>query len=373
MRMRKKKNLLPRMDACGALLIQTPTAEKGHWRKRKPDAAKLRLELGCGKGRFTAETAAAHPEDLYVAIERVPDAMVIAMERCQALGLTNVFFIDGDVAALDQYFAPGEVDLIYINFCDPWPSVKHSRRRLTHVNFLRGYRRVLKEGGQIHFKTDNHDLFEWSLFQFPKVGFTLSEVTRNLHEHGVQGVMTDYEEKFYAMSTPINRCVGTMEALPDLEIIPAYAHRRDVSALFAEYTDMLVAGDSMFRQYLDIQHYEDEIDHLEAKYGTPAGRLYLAYWQGALAGCIGLRKIDGENCEMKRLYVRSEFQGKQIGEQLVQKIIEDAKEIGYSHILLDTLPFLENALHMYKKHGFYEIESYNDSPMESSIYMRLDL
>ena len=213
--MRKKKNLVPRMEACGALLVADPETEKGRWRVRKPDAACLRLELGCGKGRFTAETAAAHPEDLYVAVERVPDAMVIAMERCRSLGLDNVFFINGDAATLDQYFTPGEVDLIYINFCDPWPSVKHSRRRLTHVNFLRGYRQVLREGGQIHFKTDNHDLFEWSLFQFPKAGFALSEVTRNLHEHGVQGIMTDYEEKFHTQGVPINRCVGTMETWTD--------------------------------------------------------------------------------------------------------------------------------------------------------------
>ena len=218
MRMRKKKNLVSRMDSCGALLVGEPAAEKGRWRERKPDAAMLRLELGCGKGRFTAETAAAHPEDLYIAVERVPDAMVIAMERCRAMGLTNVFFIDGDAAALDQYFAPGEVDLIYINFCDPWPSVKHSRRRLTHEGFLRGYRHVLREGGEIHLKTDNLDLFEWSLFQFPKAGFALSEITRNLHEHGVQGVMTDYEEKFHALGTPINRCVGAMVALPDVPL-----------------------------------------------------------------------------------------------------------------------------------------------------------
>ena len=225
MRMRKKKNLIPRMDACAALWIQDPAAWKGRWREHMPNAARLRLELGCGKGRFTAETAAAHPEDLYVAVERVPDAMVIAMERCRAMGLTNVLFIDGDAAVLEEYFAPGEVDLIYINFCDPWPSVKHSRRRLTHEGFLRGYRRVLREGGQLHFKTDNHDLFEWSLFQFPKAGFALSEITRNLHGQGVQGIMTDYEEKFHALGIPINRCVGTMlgaavtaqhpEGLPD--------------------------------------------------------------------------------------------------------------------------------------------------------------
>ena len=223
MRMRKKKNLTPRMEACGALLVADPAAEKGRWRERRPSAARLCLELGCGKGRFTIEMAAAHPEDLYVAVERVPDAMVIAMERCRALGLTNVYFIDGDAALLDQYFAPGEVDLIYINFCDPWPSVKHSRRRLTHEDFLRGYRRVLREGGQLHFKTDNRDLFEWSLFQFPKAGFALSEVTRNLHEHGVQGVMTDYEEKFHAMGTPINRCVGTMGPLPDVPLMEGLA------------------------------------------------------------------------------------------------------------------------------------------------------
>ena len=146
MRMRKKKNLDSRMKACDALWIRKPEEYKGRWRELKPDAAMVRLELGCGKGRFTAETAAAHPEDLYVAVERVPDAMVIAMERCRSMGLTNVFFIDGDAAILSDYFAPDEVDLLYINFCDPWPSVKHAPRRLTHENFLRSYRKVLKDG-----------------------------------------------------------------------------------------------------------------------------------------------------------------------------------------------------------------------------------
>ncbi len=207
------------MENCSQLWVREPEKRRGSWRGLKPDAARVRLELGCGKGRFTAETAAAHPEDLYIAVERVPDAMVIAMERCRNKGLTNVFFIDGDAAALDAYFAPDEVDLIYINFCDPWPSVKHARRRLTHEDFLRGYRKVLRDGGQIEFKTDNHDLFEWSLFQFPKAGFALSQVSRDLHAQGVQGVMTDYEEKFHRMGTPINRCVGTKGPLPDAALL----------------------------------------------------------------------------------------------------------------------------------------------------------
>lgn len=156
-------------------------------------------------------------------------------------------------------------------------------------------------------------------------------------------------------------------------LISAYDHPQEVGLLFSEYTDMLIAGEPSFGNYLDIQHYDEEVKHLETKYGLPFGRLYLAYYDSSLAGCIGLRKIDEKNCEMKRLYVRPQFRGKHIGDQLVRKIVEDAGEIGYSHILLDTLPFLESALHIYKKYGFYEIECYNDSPVASSVYMRLDL
>lgn len=156
-------------------------------------------------------------------------------------------------------------------------------------------------------------------------------------------------------------------------IVPAYDHQQEIESLFSEYTQVLIEGDPSFRQYLDIQHYDDEVAHLKEKYGEPYGRLYLAYCDGAAAGCIGLRRIDQQNCEMKRLYVRPQFRGNHIGEHLIRKIIEDAGIIGYSHILLDTLPFLESAVRMYRAYGFYEIERYNDSPMDTSIYMELDL
>ena len=157
------------------------------------------------------------------------------------------------------------------------------------------------------------------------------------------------------------------------QLIPAYGHTDDVKVLFSEYTGMLIAGDSSFREYLDIQHYDKEIEQLETKYGFPYGRLYLLYYNNELAGCIGLRKIDKQNCEMKRLYVRPKFRGKHLGNQLIQQIIEDARKIGYSYMLLDTLPFLKRAIHLYKEYGFYKIESYNDSPMDTSIYMKLNL
>ena len=210
MRMRKKKNLLPRMEACGALLVADPRALRGRWRELLPEARELRVELGCGKGRFTAETAAAEPDVLLIAVEKVPDAMVVAMERARDAGLHNVYFVDGDAACLPDFFAPGEVDRIYINFCDPWPKSNQKKRRLTHGNFLRLYRQVLKMGGQIHFKTDNQPLFEFSVEEIPQFGFQLSQVTRNLHEHGPVGIMTDYEAKFYEQGLPINRLVATM-------------------------------------------------------------------------------------------------------------------------------------------------------------------
>ena len=181
MRMRKKKNLIPRMERCAAQLIRDPYDRRGHWRELMPQARELRLELGCGKGRFTLGTAQAEPDVLFIAVELVPDAMVVAMERCVNAGLTNVFFVDANADQLPQFFAPGEVDRIYLNFSDPWPSNRHAKRRLTHGNFLKLYRQVLKMGGQIHFKTDNQPLFEFSVEELPKFGFELSEVTRNLH------------------------------------------------------------------------------------------------------------------------------------------------------------------------------------------------
>ena len=209
MRMRKKKNLVPRMERCAAVHVEDGFFMRGHWRDLLPGATELRVELGCGKGRFTVETAAAEPEVLFIAIERVADALVVAMERAIAAGLKNVFFVVGDAAALPDYFAEDEVDRIYVNFCDPWPPMRQAKRRLTHHNFLQLYRRVLKMGGEIHFKTDNGPLFEFSLEEFPQAGYTLSQVTRDLHGQGPQGVMTDYEAKFFAEGLPINRCVGT--------------------------------------------------------------------------------------------------------------------------------------------------------------------
>lgn len=158
-----------------------------------------------------------------------------------------------------------------------------------------------------------------------------------------------------------------------IEIVEAYSYKEEIKALFDEYTEMLVGGDSEFRNYLELQNYSHETENLEEKYGLPYGRLYVALFDGSVAGCVALRKFDEGNCELKRLYVKPEYRGNKIGNILLEKILTEAKKIGYKHILLDTLPFLTTAIEMYKKKGFYQIESYNNTPMDNLIYLKFDL
>ena len=156
-------------------------------------------------------------------------------------------------------------------------------------------------------------------------------------------------------------------------ILPAYEYREEIAALFREYTDMLIKDEPRFTEYLGIQNYDDEIKHLEHKYALPDGRLYIVFCGGIPAGCIGMRKLDGESCELKRLYVKPAFRGNGIAGKLVDRILTEAKEIGYRFVYLDTFPFLTTAIAMYKRRGFYEIPCYNDCPIEATVYMRLDL
>ena len=200
------------MEKCKELLIQEPESLKGRWMSWAKDfidqPQALYLELGCGKGRFTVDTAQSLSNTLYVAIEKVPDAMIIAMERAMERELNCLRFIDGDAAKLADMFQPGEVSRIYINFCDPWPKSRDAKFRLTYPGFLRIYSQLLPLGGQIHFKTDNLPLFRWSIQQFQQEGWALHEVTEDLHGEGQKGYMTDYEAKFVDQGMKINRLVA---------------------------------------------------------------------------------------------------------------------------------------------------------------------
>lgn len=159
----------------------------------------------------------------------------------------------------------------------------------------------------------------------------------------------------------------------DLKIVPAFNYKEEIKILFKEYTDMLVNNDPVFSKYLEQQNYDKEIDNLEEKYAPPMGRLYIAFSNQEVVGCIALKQMNSDSGELKRLYVRKKFRKAGIGSILVDKIISDAKEIGYTYLKLDTLPFLKEAIHIYEAKGFEHIEKYNDSPMESGIYMQYKL
>jgi len=206
--MRKKPNLLPRLQKTEALMIDTPEELRGTWRETFAQYNALHLELGCGKGRFTAQTARENADTMLIAVEKVQNVMVMAMERAAGQETRNVRFIDRDVIGIDKIFAPGEVDIIYINFCDPWPKSRDAKHRLTAPQFLRHYADILSDGGKIMFKTDNLPLFQWSVEQFEAEGWRLLEATNDLHEHGPVGVMTDYEAKFHGQGIKINRAVA---------------------------------------------------------------------------------------------------------------------------------------------------------------------
>jgi len=203
--MRRKPNLEARVENCAHFLVSDPVALSGRWQSEfKRD--RIYIELGCGKGRFTLETAKTEPDVLHVAIEKITNVLILALELPDREGVDNVRFINDSAEGLTDFFAPDEVDRIYLNFCDPWPGRKRAKRRLTSQVFLERYSSVLKPGGEIHFKTDNLPLFEFSLKEFERCGFTLLEETRDLHKNGPVGIMTDYELIFFSKGLPIYGC-----------------------------------------------------------------------------------------------------------------------------------------------------------------------
>ena len=164
-----------------------------------------------------------------------------------------------------------------------------------------------------------------------------------------------------------------MPEFKGISIIPAYGETEGIRKLFTEYTQMLVDNDPVFASYLELQNFDDELNDLEKKYGAPDGRLYIAKDGESCVGCIGLKRIDRESCELKRLYVVPEYRGIGLARFMSGLVVSEAKKAGYDYMLLDTLPFLIGAQKLYESLGFYRIEKYNDSPMENAIYLRLDL
>lgn len=206
--MRRKKNLDLRIEQCSEIMVKNPACHKGGWRALFGKDGELHLEIGCGKGDFILESARRNPDIMFVAVEKYQNVLLLAMEKLLASGLKNVLFIDADAANLADVFDKDEVDRIYLNFSDPWPPKKRHKRRLTHPNMLAVYDKFLKTQGEIHQKTDNTGLFEFSLCSFSQFGYILYDITFDLHSTDFDNIMTEYERGFTEKGMNIYRCVA---------------------------------------------------------------------------------------------------------------------------------------------------------------------
>lgn len=190
-------------------VVRDPETLKGSWAEAFGNEHPIFIEIGTGKGRFLTELASLHPECNYIGIEKYSSVLVRALEKQETLLLPNLKFIRLEAEHIEEVFSPGEVSGIYLNFSDPWPKDRHAKRRLTSRQFFDRYDRLLTPGGDICFKTDNRELFDFSLKESEHTSFTVCELTYDLHrsEFAEGNIMTEYEERFSKKGNPIQRAL----------------------------------------------------------------------------------------------------------------------------------------------------------------------
>lgn len=206
MRLRNKPEAPQKIASYPQFIPAKPEEWKGKWQSRFNNDQPIHIEVGTGKGQFIYEIAKKHPENNYIGIEMQASVIVNALDKLIEEELPNLQLLHVNGGDLTQYFAENEISLIYLNFSDPWPKNRHEKRRLTYKTFLAVYEEIAVPKGEIHFKTDNQSLFEYSLASFSQYGMVLKQVWLDLHESDYKGnVMTEYEEKFSKKGNRIYR------------------------------------------------------------------------------------------------------------------------------------------------------------------------
>ena len=197
MRVRKRKGAEEHLANHPQYVILEPEAAKGKWHELFGNDNPIHIEVGSGKGAFITGMAQQNPDINYIGIDIQLSVLSYALDKVLTSGAENVKLLRVDGSSLTNYFEDGEVDMMYLNFSDPWPKSRHEKRRLTYKTFLDTYKQILPENGEIHFKTDNRGLFEYSLASFSQYGMVLNKVWLDLHASDYAGnVMTEYERKF---------------------------------------------------------------------------------------------------------------------------------------------------------------------------------
>ena len=205
------------MIAESPFTIKDETEWKGRWNEVFVNDHPIHIEIGMGKGQFIMTLAKEHPEINYVGIEKYSSVLVRALEKQQEMELPNIKFIRMEAENIAEVFAPDEVARIYLNFSDPWPKDRHAKRRLTSVQFLQRYENILQKDGHLIFKTDNRDLFDFSLEQVEEAEhWILLNHTFDLHhsEYVEGNVMTEYEQRFVEKGNAICR-MEIMQKAPE--------------------------------------------------------------------------------------------------------------------------------------------------------------
>lgn len=206
MRVRKRVGAEELVAAHPEYIAAEPQAWRGKWQQRFERVQPLHIEVGSGKGRFIHEMAKAHPDINYIGIEMQVSVVSIALDKLLEEPLPNLQLLHADGSELTNYFADEEVDQVYLNFSDPWPKKRHEKRRLTYKSFLAVDEQILRKNGELHFKTDNQGLFEYSLASFSQYGMKINQVWLDLHTSTFEGnIMTEYEEKFSSRGQRIYR------------------------------------------------------------------------------------------------------------------------------------------------------------------------
>lgn len=207
MRLRHKPWALDFIKEHQDIVVPNPEDYKGKWHEVFGNNNPLHIEVGTGKGQFIIGMAKQNPAINYIGIELFDSVMAVALEKVIAEEKpSNLRLLKVNGADLEKYFTKNDVNRVYLNFSDPWPKVRHAKRRLTHEGFLKIYESILVDNGEVHFKTDNRSLFEYSLVSMNHYGMKLNYVSLDLHaEMPEDNIMTEYEQKFSAKGQPIYR------------------------------------------------------------------------------------------------------------------------------------------------------------------------
>ncbi|NMH33633.1 tRNA (guanosine(46)-N7)-methyltransferase TrmB [Streptococcus sanguinis] len=212
MRVRNRKGATELLEAHPQYVILNPADAKGRWQEIFGNDHPIHVEVGSGKGAFVSGMAKANPDINYIGIDIQKSVLSYALDKVLATDVPNIKLLWVDGSDLTDYFEEGEIDRLYLNFSDPWPKKRHEKRRLTYQSFLATYQQILPENGEIHFKTDNRGLFEYSLVSFSQYGMKLKGVWLDLHASDFEdNVLTEYEQKFANKGQVIYRVEAAFE------------------------------------------------------------------------------------------------------------------------------------------------------------------